>query len=42
MSKGGGTSGCLLQSKYSPGVKGVEGKVCGEMTSMSAKLKVTN
>lgn len=38
----GETSGCLLQNKYSPGVKGVESRVCCEMTCMSAKLKVTN
>lgn len=38
----GETSGCVLQNKYSPEVEWVEGKVCGEMTSISAKLKVTN
>lgn len=38
----GGTSGCLLKNKYSPGMKAMEGRVCGEMTSMRAKSKVTN
>lgn len=42
MSKGAETSGFLLQNKHSLGVERVEGRVCGEMTPMSAKLKETN